>query len=162
MYKIIPLSFLLMLSLGIMAAEPVVVGATDESIEKLFEVTHLSDAMTAGFEQGVKGGQVGMDMAKIPPDMAKKMAKGQARMMAIMKDEISYDKIKYELIKVYRKKYTQEEIDQLIKFFETDLGKKYATAQIEIMPEIQDVLLPKIKAVLPQAMKVMMEEMGKP
>lgn len=162
MYRMLPIPFLFLLACGIMAAEPDTPGATDESIEHLFEACRLSDGMIAGFEAGVKGSQAGMDMAKIPADTAKKMARGQARMMEILKDEISYDKIKYDLIKLYRAKYTQEEINQLIAFFESDIGKKYAAAQIELMPETQAVVMPRIKAVMPQAMKVMMEEMGKP
>ena len=145
-----------------MAADVRDTSPTDESLEKLFTVCKLEEGMVAGFEAGVKGSQAGMEMTNLSPDMLNKMAKGQAVMMDVIKEEISYEKIKIDLLNIYKNKYSQIEVLQIIKFFESEIGKKYATVQIELLPETQAVILPRIKAVMPRAMKLMMEEMGKP
>ncbi|MGD9330139.1 MAG: DUF2059 domain-containing protein [Desulfobacterales bacterium] len=61
-----------------------------------------------------------------PKDAQRDLAKRYASEMSnVIIDELKWEKIKYSYIEVVREIYSDEELQELIKFFQTDLGKLY-------------------------------------
>jgi len=75
------------------------------------------------------------------------------RVMAIVREEMSWEKFKPKIMQVYRDTFTQEEIDGLIAFYESPAGRAYvakvpvvAAKTMELAQQQMQSLLPKIKA----------------
>jgi len=80
------------------------------------------------------------------------------RVMAIVREEMSWEKFKPKIMQVYRDTFTQEEIDGLIAFYESPAGRAYvakvpvvAAKTMELAQQQMQSLLPKIKAAADEA-----------
>jgi hypothetical protein len=142
----------LMFSFSAPAAPP-----SDKSIEKLLELSQagklmdsvfaqMDGMMKASLKQATKGKPLSAEEQAI-------MDKQQAKMVAVMKEEFSWEKLKTPFVKVYRDTFTQEEVDGLVAFYESPAGK----ALINKQPE----LLKNTMAVMQDHMGPMMEKIRK-
>ena len=119
-------------SISTQAAPP-----SDESINQLLELSkagklmdsvwaQMDGIMKASLKQVTKGKPVSADEQAI-------MDKQQAKIMAIMKDELSWDKLKDGFIKAYRDTFSQEEIDGIIGFYKSPAGQAFVDKQPVLM-----------------------------
>ena len=128
--------------------------ASKKSVEKLMELTEVSKMMDAMYSQITSmfnnmPKQMGMS-DKEKPLFKKHMDK----VVKLLKKEMNWDKFKSPMIDIYAKRFTEEEIQGLIKFYRSELGQ----AMIKKMPLIlqdsmivsQEILkdfMPKVQAV---------------
>ena len=78
----------------------------------------------------------------------------QDKMMDLMAQEMSWEKMKDDYIAAYSEVFTQEELQGLIDFYKTPLGQKYVEKMPELTTKLMQVgnkhtmqLMPKIKAI---------------
>ena len=147
--KIFVLALGFIFSLGAFASEP----AKKESVEKLLELTDASkmvDTMYAQMEGMFASMATQMGVTeKNKPAYDRYMKK----VFAVISEDMSWKKMKEPLVQIYIKHLTEEEVQGMIDFYRTDVGK----SMIKKMPIImQDSMglgqkmmvgsLPKIKA----------------
>jgi hypothetical protein len=110
---------------------------TDDSINQLLELSkaeklmdsvwaQLDSVMKSSMQQVTKGRPLSADEQTI-------MDKQQAKMIAIMKDELNWDKLKDGFVQVYRETFTQEEIDGIIAFYKSPAGQAFIDKQPELL-----------------------------
>ena len=73
------------------------------------------------------------------------------KIMLIMKDELSWERMKPLYVQVYSETFSQEEIDGLIKFYGSDVGRSYVSK----LP----VVMEKTMAISQQQMQPMMQRL---
>ena len=80
------------------------------------------------------------------------------RVMAIVREEMSWEKFKPKIMQVYRETFTQEEIDGLIAFYESPAGRAYvakvpvvAAKTMDLTQQQMQSLLPRLKAAADEA-----------
>lgn len=119
-------------SISTQAAPP-----SDESINQLLEVSkagklmdsvwaQMDGFMKSSMQQVTKGKPVNADEQAI-------MDKQQSKMIAIMKDELSWDKMKEGFVQVYRETFSQDEIDGIIAFYKSPAGQAFIDKQPALM-----------------------------
>ena len=134
---------------------------SDASLENLLVITKvekLMDGMFAGIDQvmrqsmaaGVKGQQMTPEKQRALENMATRMA-------ALMRDEMSWGKMKPMYLQIYRETFTQEEIDGMIAFYKTPVG----VATIDKMPVITQKSMTMMQARMGPMMERMNAEMQK-
>ncbi|HVU08751.1 MAG TPA: DUF2059 domain-containing protein [Verrucomicrobiae bacterium] len=117
---------------------------TDASIEQLLELTQTGKMMDAAFNQ--MDGFMKANMKQITKgetltaDQQAIMEKQQAKTLAIIKDELSWDKMKDSFVQVYRDTFSQEEIDGLIAFYKSPTGRAFVAKQPELMKNTMTML----------------------
>jgi len=100
---------------------------SDTSIRELMLVTdsqrtldlalaHMDQAMQAGIDAAREGREV-------TPVVAEIVHKTQTRMVALMKEEMSWPVMEPVLIEIYRQSFTQTEIDGMIQQISTGFAK---------------------------------------
>jgi hypothetical protein len=110
---------------------------SDQSIDQLLQLTKVAKLMDSVFDQmdgmiktslqqATKGKPLSADEQAI-------MDKQQAKMVSIMKEELSWDKMKDLYIQAYRETFSQEEINGLIAFYRTPVGQSFVSKQPELM-----------------------------
>jgi hypothetical protein len=130
---------------------------SDQSINQLLQLTKvdkLADSvftqmdgmMKASIQQATKGKPLSADEQAV-------LDRQQAKMAGIMKEELSWAKMKDLYVQVYRETFSQEEIDGLIAFYQTPVGQSFVRKQPE--------LTKRTMAILQQRMAPMMQRIQK-
>jgi hypothetical protein len=130
--SILLLLAVLTFSISTQAAPP-----SDQSINQLLQLTKVDKQMDSVFtqmdgmmktslQQATKGKQLSADEQAV-------LDRQQAKMAGIMKEELSWEKMKGLYVQVYRETFSQEEIDGLIAFYQTPVGQSFVSKQPELM-----------------------------
>jgi uncharacterized protein len=110
---------------------------SDESINQLLELTKAGKLMDSVFTQ--MDGMMKANMQRVTQgkplnaDEQAIMDKQETKMIAIMKDELSWDKMKDVFVQTYRDTFSQDEIDGLITFYKSSVGQAFIDKQPELM-----------------------------
>ena len=133
----------------------------ETQIEKMLKLTNVSDMMKPVLDQM----QVQLDRQFQPQatSSAKKaiVKKYTNEIVSTTKAALKWDKIKKPFIELYMKVYSEAEINELIKFYESPIGKKMIAKMPELMKETmalsQEIMRPMIPKVQAIAMKMSKE-----
>lgn len=148
-----------LLSLSAHAASP-----SDASIDELLRVTRAQQAFDAS--NGVAEHTMRemmeqmMDDEKLSPAARRiYVEKVPARFAAVVREEMSWDKLQPETVAIYRDVYTQEEVDAQIAFYRTPVGQSVLDKMPQVMQRSIAIsqrhalaMAPRLKAVLSEAM----------
>jgi uncharacterized protein len=126
-------------SLSAPAAPP-----SDQSINQLLQLTkvdkhmdsvftQMEGAMKASLQQVTKGKPLSADEQAV-------LDRQQAKMAGIMKEELSWEKMKGRYVQAYRETFSQEEIDGLIAFYQTPVGQSFVSKQPGLMKRTTTIL----------------------
>ncbi len=109
---------------------------TKESIDTLLAVTKMErtfdnvmDSMTRVMQQQTASAFAGSALTE---EQQRAMRDKQAKMAAVIRDELSFAKLEPIYVDVYRETFTQDEVDSLIAFYRTPAGASY----VDKMPEV--------------------------
>jgi len=96
--------------------------------------------------------QMVMKFAKDPESQALAI-ETQGKIMDLMKKEMSWENLKPDFEKLYAETYSAEELDGLLKFYQSPLGKKFIEKQPEMqrktmlmMQQLMMRIMPKLQA----------------
>lgn len=110
---------------------------SDASINQLLELSKagaLMDSVWAQMDGFMKTSMQQVTKGKpLSADEQVIMDKQQTKMIAIMKDELSWAKIKGGFVQVYRETFTQEEVDGIIAFYKSPTGQAFIDKQPALM-----------------------------
>ena len=142
-------------------------GPTDASLERLLAVTRsesLIDSMQGQVEQmfrqsmaqGMKtagpGGKLNDAQQRIVDELP-------GRFAALMREEMSWTRFKPMMMTVYRESFSQEEIDGLIAFYESPLGKLMIERMPVVMQRSMELVQADMKTTLPKLEALMKDTM---
>jgi hypothetical protein len=120
------LTALLIASVSTTAAPP-----SDQAIEQMMRVMQVEQMLNQMLTQTEAGMQTGMEQSlqqamqgKTPTDAQKaQLVEFEKKLSGILKDELSFAKMKDVYLQVYRETFTQEEITSIIAFYSSPAGK---------------------------------------
>jgi uncharacterized protein len=142
-------SLIIASALAFSVAHAADVPASEASIREMLSVTEarkLIDGMFPQIEAMMKNSmQQALNGQTLSAEQQKIADKMNTKMMALMRDEMSWDKLEPLYLSVYQKSFTQAELDGMLAFYKTPAG----TAMIKKMP-----------VVLAQTMSAMQQKMG--
>jgi uncharacterized protein len=134
---------------------------SDQSINQLLQLTkvdqlansvftQMDGMLKASIQQATRGKPLSADEQAI-------LDRQQARMIGIMKEELSWDKMQDLYVQAYRDTFSQEEIDGLIAFYRTPVGQSFVNKQPELMKRTMTIMQQRL-APLMQKIQQMSEE----
>ena len=158
MNKFLASMAVLFFSINACAATP-----TTESVEKLLAVTYSESMMDSVYlsmekmmQQNLK--QSGLNSPALTAEGQRVRDAFPAKLMAVMREEMNWAKMKPMYIKMYSETYDQEEIDGLIAFYSSPVGQSYQKKMPlviqSVMSEMQGLMksfIPKIKIAVDKA-----------
>lgn len=129
---------------------------------KLLETMDVGKVMTQSFES-IKQMQSSMTKQMVKNAKDQQLAiKNQHKIMDLMQKELSWEKLRPEFEKLYAETYSLEELNGLIKFYESPVGKKFIQKQPEMqrksmlmMQQLIMKIMPKIQALTKQMQQEM-------
>jgi hypothetical protein len=130
--------------------------ASEESVRKLLEVTE-SRKMLESVWQHVESS---MDMTltqligeqKLTAQQQKQMTEIRTKVVAIMREELSWEFMESMMMEVYMKTFTQAEVDGMLAFYASPAGRSVITKMpvamqhsMEIMQQRMSTMIPKLQ-----------------
>lgn len=140
------------------------VPASQESVETLLAVTRaeaLMDSLYSGMDQMMRQSiQQAVQGQSISAEQQRMLDVIPEKFVAVMREEMSWKKMKPQYVQLYRETFEQEEIDGMLAFYASPAGQ----ALINKMPVVMQKSLalsqsllqsvyPKMKAAMQEAMK---------
>ena len=148
---VVPL--LLGLSFGALAEAP----PSDASLRELLEVTDarkLVDSALLQMEQvsdrTAQQAMAGKDLSAANQESIQKF---RARLSAILRDELSWEKLEPMYLDIYRSSLTQDEVNGMLEFYKSDVGR----AMTRKMPDIMQASVVEVQKRIPAMLKRMEE-----
>ncbi|HEY4072044.1 MAG TPA: DUF2059 domain-containing protein [Herbaspirillum sp.] len=168
MKKLLLALLLSMISLQpVIAAEPDAGNAapTDESISELMTVTGMKalldnvvqqtdTSMQAKILQSLSGHAVTGEQRVILDDMRNKM-------IGMMKQTMSWDVLSPKYAAIYKKTFTQEEIDGMLAFYKTPAGKAVITKMPAVTQYSMQLTQALMADLMPKIMKIQQDSIAK-
>jgi hypothetical protein len=139
---------------------------TSASVEKLLAVTEV-EKLLESVQQQVDGMLKNtMEQATqgetVSPAEQKILDTFRQKSVATINDQISFDKLKAIYVQIYSESFSQEEIDQLIAFYESPTGKMFVAKMPLVMQKtmavMQQQMAPMLKSIQ-QSAKEMKEQL---
>jgi hypothetical protein len=127
--------------------------ASPESVEKLLEILQLKklvESLPGQMTQMSKSAQAQIYAGEhLTPEQQKTAEDINAKVLADVTSELSWDTLKGLYIEVYTKNFTQDEIDAAIAFYQTPAGQSFVKKQPAVMQQaviaMQGRIIPIIK-----------------
>lgn len=127
--------------------------AKKETLEELFRLTDMSkmlDAVYARSEAMAKQSTPAVKSTEAQQSVVNKYAEKRA---ALMREEISWDKLKAPIMDAYASVYTDKEVRDIIKFYQTPTGKKMlkkipelTNATVNVLQKLMQNFVPKLQS----------------
>lgn len=124
--------------------------ASRESVEEMFALTDMDKIMDGVYGQmDTMFTQIIAEM-NITEDERPIMADYANKHSALVRTELSWNKLKEPMIDAYAQVFTEEEVGELIKFYKTPIGKKMLAKMPELMQTSMRTVQESMKNFLPK------------
>jgi hypothetical protein len=128
--------------------------SSEASIRKLLEVTEsrkLVDSMYAQldgmFETAMKQS---LGNTELTPAQTKIAQETQGEVIALVKREMAWEKFEPMMIEVYRTNFTEEEVQGMLKFYESDVGRSMVVKMPAVMQSTMQLTQQRMGSLVPE------------
>ncbi len=124
---------------------------------ELLETMQVDKALNQSFDS-VKDMQKQM-ITKFGKDVANQalVIENQNKIMDVLKAELSWENLKPEFERLYAETYSAEELDGLLKFYQSPLGKKFIEKQPEMQRKTMQMVQQMMMRVMPKVQAMTLE-----
>jgi len=156
--RILTLATFVLLSVSSLFADAASKDAKIEEFLTLIKASSLQDQIFSQLGQQIDRATLGLaQQAGIPgPEQRSATADLQAKMIAAMKEFMSWDKLKPGMVEAYRNAYSEEELDGMLAFFKSPVGQAYLSKSPTIAAKSRELAESKVKE-----LGGMFQQMGK-
>lgn len=128
-----------------------------DAVEQLLLLTKQDQILEQTFEQMKPMILQQYRLMNIPEAKAQVINKYLGKILDVMKDEMSWDQIKEEYIQIYMAVYTEDEVRELIKFYQSPIGQKTVDKMPLLMQQSMLVSQNHLKNILPKIQEISKE-----
>ncbi|NLM36871.1 MAG: DUF2059 domain-containing protein [Firmicutes bacterium] len=124
-----------------------------QAVEELFVLMKTEDNMALSFAQirPMLFEQFRQGLPEeLAPEQVQIMEEYFGRLMDLMEEELSWPKMKDDFIQIYMSIYTEEEIQELIRFYQTPVGQKTIAQTPVLTQKATEITQKYLTAVLPK------------
>ncbi len=121
--------------------------SADELAGELLELVGTKEAMTSGFEIGMKPALDQMRQQGLPEAAIDEIS---AAATAFAERTLKWEDIKPELVAVYVKEFTVDDLQKLIVFYESPVGQKSAEKMPILMQKGMELSTARMQAEMPE------------
>lgn len=128
--------------------------AAVEAMLHLTEIDKLIDPMMNQVQAMI---QQQVDQMNLADDAKPVVKKYNDKIIALMKKELAWDKMKTDLIDIYINVYTEEEINAIVAFYKTPVGRKMLEKMPELLQQTMAVTQSQVQRIIPDLQAISQE-----
>lgn len=147
MTKILTVLLLALLSFSCASTPERVVGTPEQEVERLFEVMEMETVFDNMIEQAIDA-----ELMAAP-----QMEPYREVFITFMRKYMSFNSLKADLITLYTKHFTAEELRDIADFYSTPTGKKAVSTMDEIYQDASELGYKKVEENLPELTRMIIE-----
>ncbi|HEU5078235.1 MAG TPA: DUF2059 domain-containing protein [Opitutaceae bacterium] len=121
--------------------------------EKLLDLTGTQKAMSSGFELGFKPVLNQMKAQGMPDELLNQIADASHQFFA---ENFKWQDIKPDIVKMYVQTFSEAELGDLVKFYESPTGKKAASSMPSLMQQTSAIAMGRVQNKMPEFQKHVM------
>lgn len=136
--------------------------ASPASVEKLLEITEAGQMHQASVQEMTRmiDQTTRQTLPRIPPARQAKFRQTMAQLDAIVREEMNWEKTKPQYIRIYTETFTQQEVDDLMAFYQTPSGRSFIKKQPEVTRKTAALSQEKMNVMMERLSRVMQEIMA--
>jgi hypothetical protein len=138
---------------------------SEASIHRLMTVTEVHkvlDNALASFDSTIDMGmKQSLAGKEVTPGMQAVIDEMRGKMVEVFKETLAWKDMEPLFIQVYQRSLSQEEVNGMIKFYESDTGKAVVRKLPLIMQNTTQLMQERMKAVIPKIAQIQREMMEK-
>lgn len=161
LFKLVLLSLFLVINPAFAADNE----ASDASIRELLEVTQskkmldgvmaqMDSLMQRSMQQSLQGATLTEEQQKIMNEM-------QAKMVVLLKEEMSWDSMEPALIDIYKRSFTQPEVNGMLDFYRSPTGQAVIAKMPVVMQNSMQLGQSKMRTMMPKLQQLQQETMAR-
>ena len=137
--------------------------ASRESVEALFSLMNMDQTISQSFDKMQT--MTRQSLASLPqarnltPEQRAHFDDGMAQVDAMMRDEMSWAKLRPEFVRIYTATFTQEEIDGQIAFYRTPAGQAVIAKTPQLSERSMDAVQKRMQTLMPRIQETMQAAM---
>lgn len=155
----------LLLTLWLAALAPAAAGAdtqpTEASILALMEVIHAEQNVASVEQQMTRMVQSSIDQAsegqELGPERREILDDMERRMLQLIHEETGWQRMKPDIVAIYRDAYSQEEIDAMLDFYGSPVGQSVIAKMPTVMRKSMQVAQRQMMSVMPRIREIQKE-----
>jgi hypothetical protein len=126
-------------------------------IEEMLTLTNASQMMGQVFEQMKAIEAAQLSKMDIPPDKRQAADQIQQKVLQLLQNSLSWEKLKPKMVEIYASTFTEQEIDGILNFYKSPAGQ----AMLQKMPQLMQrsmVMTQQVgQEIMPQVEKLLQE-----
>jgi hypothetical protein len=132
--------------------------ASEASIRELMTITNSKALLDGAYgqldgvmEQAMKeamGGKSGT------PEQEKLMAEMRAKMVALFREEMSWDQLEPTYLELYASTFTQAEVDGMNAFYRSEAGQAVVAKMPQLMQSLMQTVMQRMQMLMPKIQKL--------
>ena len=107
----------------------------------------MDSTMRSALDQAMAGQKLNAEQQKIRDDM-------QAKLIAMMKQELNWSSLEPVMLEAYRGSYSQKDVDALIKFYASPAGQSVADKMPAVNQETSQLMQQRMRALMPRIVEL--------
>lgn len=131
---------------------------TDASLKELLQITDsktMMDQSIGQFDQYMKMGmQEAFKGKEVTPEMQKKIDATSIKLAAVFKEEFSWESFEPIFIDIYRKSFSQSDVDGMLQFYKTEAGQSVIKKMPLVMQNTMEITQQRMTEIMPKIMKI--------
>jgi hypothetical protein len=128
--------------------------------EELLKASSVEEMMTRSFDNVLNLQMRNMQGMNIPEDKKEKFAELQKRSGELIKEELSWGRIREDVISTYVETFSEDELKGLLEFYQGPLGKKLIEKQPVLMERTMKLAERQMQSLRPRLTALAGEIMG--
>ena len=125
--------------------------------EELLVLTEVKNNIEKYFDMVKQMQMAQLKNMDIPSGESGKVASLQEKLMNIARKEMSWENLKEDYISIYAEIFTEEELQGIIAFYKTPIGKKFIEKQPELLQRSMEISQKQMKILMPKMQKLTQE-----
>lgn len=151
------------LMVTLLSAQAQAANTSSANAERLLELTHAERLAIPVYIQVQQMFAKGFEEAHAPSSKQAVLESYQAKANTILDRAIGWEQLKPNLIKLYADEFTEEELKQMVNFYQSDIGRKMLAKLPELNHRSAQMAQVRLEEVAPEVNKLldnMVAELG--
>jgi hypothetical protein len=132
----------------------------EAKIERLLDVTNGQATMNQVFEQ-MKAAMAPAIPANATPEQRAKAQELQSKILDLMKNQMSWEKVRPAYVKAYSETFSEEEINGILAFYESPAGRAMQAKMPMLISKVMALAQAQASELMPEIQRITRDSLGK-
>lgn len=130
---------------------------SEKSVLQLLQMTHthqIMDNASAQMDETMRNSMKQASQGQLNPEQEKIREDSQAKLVAVIKDELNWSTIEPLLVQAYQGTFTQEEVNAMLSFYDSPIGQSVGAKLPTVNQQLTQLMQQRTKELIPKIVEI--------